>query len=100
MPMIEADPHVSADTDARLLLLAPGDNVLVVTARIRAGEAFRVGGGTVTPAADLPLGHKVARRAIRKGEKITKYGAPIGSAVADIGQGEHVHVHNHKTKRW
>ena len=30
----------------------------------------------------------------------TKYGEDIGKIVADIAQGEHVHTHNCKTKRW
>ena len=52
-------------TDPRLLLLDGRDNVLVARARIRAGETIAVGGARVTPAADLPLGHKLARRADR-----------------------------------
>jgi hypothetical protein len=36
----------------------------------------------------------VAARDIAAGEKIIKYGVPIGSATRDIGAGEHVHTHN------
>ena len=39
-------------------------------------------------------GHKYARRAIRRGENVVKYGMPIGHATRDIRPGEHVHVHN------
>ena len=39
-------------------------------------------------------------RTIAKGDTIIKYGVDIGKAVADIGAGEHLHVHNVKTKRW
>lgn len=49
---------------------------------------------------DVPIGHKVALKDIKSGDTIWKYGQDIGKAVADIGQGEHVHVHNVKTKRW
>jgi len=49
---------------------------------------------------DVPIGHKVALADIKKGDTIWKYGQDIGRAVADIGKGEHVHVHNVKTKRW
>ena len=42
-------------------------------------------------------GHKYARRAIARGEKIVKYGMPIGTAVTAIAAGEHVHTHNCKT---
>ena len=61
----------------RFLLLDPSDNVLVA----------RVAGV-------VPLGHKIARTDIRAGDKILKYGAPIGMATADIPAGAHVHVHN------
>jgi (2R)-sulfolactate sulfo-lyase subunit alpha len=49
---------------------------------------------------DIPIGHKLAIKPIRKGDTIIKYGVDIGKAVADIGAGEHAHVHNVKTKRW
>ena len=64
-------------TDPDFLLLDPRDNVLVA----------RVAGV-------VPIGHKVARADIRPGDKILKYGAPIGVATADIPAGAHVHVHN------
>jgi (2R)-sulfolactate sulfo-lyase subunit alpha len=49
---------------------------------------------------DVPIGHKIALTDIRKGDTVWKYGQDIGVAVADIAKGEHVHVHNLKTKRW
>ncbi len=49
---------------------------------------------------DIPIGHKLAVRAIANGDTIIKYGTDIGKAVANIGAGEHAHVHNVKTKRW
>ncbi len=49
---------------------------------------------------DVPIGHKIALTDIKKGDTVWKYGQDIGKAVADIRQGEHVHVHNLKTKRW
>jgi (2R)-sulfolactate sulfo-lyase subunit alpha len=48
----------------------------------------------------IPIGHKVALVDIKKGDTVWKYGQDIGKAVADIGKGDHVHVHNLKTKRW
>lgn len=50
--------------------------------------------------ADIPIGHKVALRDVKKGDTIWKYGEDIGRAVANIKKGEHLHVHNVKTKRW
>lgn len=49
---------------------------------------------------DVPIGHKIALTDIKKGDTVWKYGQDIGKAVADINRGEHVHVHNLKTKRW
>ncbi|WP_051094426.1 UxaA family hydrolase [Kaistia granuli] len=88
---------VTAGTDSRLLLLFEGDNVFVARMRIRAGETVLVEGNGVTLAADLPLGHKLARRPIAAGEKIVKYGAPIGTATEAIPVGTPVHVHNVKS---
>lgn len=48
----------------------------------------------------VPLGHKIALSDIRTGDSVLKYGNDVGRAVADIGKGRHVHVHNLKTKRW
>jgi (2R)-sulfolactate sulfo-lyase subunit alpha len=48
----------------------------------------------------IPIGHKIALTDIKNGDTVRKYGQDIGKAVADIAKGEHVHVHNLKTKRW
>ena len=48
----------------------------------------------------IPIGHKVALKALKKGDTVIKYGEDIGRMVADAAEGEHVHVHNLKTKRW
>ncbi len=42
----------------------------------------------------IPAGHKTALCNIKRGEKIIKYGYPIGIATEDIKVGEHVHCHN------
>jgi (2R)-sulfolactate sulfo-lyase subunit alpha len=49
---------------------------------------------------DVPIGHKIALADIKSGDTVWKYGQDIGKAVADIAKGDHVHVHNLKTKRW
>ena len=51
-------------------------------------------------ASDVPIGHKLAIRPLKKGDTVIKYSVDIGHAVADIATGEHAHVHNIKTKRW
>ena len=42
----------------------------------------------------VPAGHKIAARAIRKGEPVLKYNVVIGFAAADIAPGTYVHSHN------
>ena len=81
----------------KLMLLHPDDNVLVCIAPIAAGESLAVGGVELRAAQDLGAGHKLARRTIAPGEKILKYGAPIGSATHAIAPGEWVHVQNMKS---
>jgi hypothetical protein len=83
--------------DERLLLLSPADNVLVATRAIERGSTLTVGGQVIEVAERIPLGFKVAARDISTGEKIFKYGAPIGSATSDISVGSTVHVHNMKS---
>ena len=80
--------------DPRLLRLHPDDNVLTVIRTLEAGEPLLVEGVETIVPAQFALGHKIAARAIASGEKIVKYGAPIGSATRAIAPGEHVHTHN------
>jgi len=48
---------------------------------------------------DIPLGHKIAMNDFKEGDTIIKYGHDIGKVVKSIKKGEHVHVHNVKTKK-
>ena len=43
-------------------------------------------------------GHKYALRDIAVGEKVIKYGMPIGETTAAVAKGEHIHTHNMKTR--
>jgi (2R)-sulfolactate sulfo-lyase subunit alpha len=49
---------------------------------------------------DIPIGHKVALKDFASGDTVIKYNTDIGKVVAPIKKGEHLHVHNVKTKRW
>jgi (2R)-sulfolactate sulfo-lyase subunit alpha len=55
---------------------------------------------TLVVLSEIPIGHKVALKDLMKDGTVIKYGVDIGRAVAPIKAGEHVHVHNVKTKRW
>jgi (2R)-sulfolactate sulfo-lyase subunit alpha len=49
---------------------------------------------------DIPLGHKIALADLKQEDSVIKYGHDIGRVVASIKTGEHVHIHNLKTRRW
>ena len=49
---------------------------------------------------EIPLGHKIAMVDLNEGDTILKYGHDIGKVVKSIKKGEHVYVHNVKTKKW
>ncbi len=49
---------------------------------------------------EISLGHKIAMVDLNEGDSILKYGQDIGKVVKSIKKGEHVHVHNVKTKKW
>ena len=58
------------------------------------------GSTTVEAKNEVPLGHKLALVDLNEGDTIIKYGHDIGKVVKAIKKGEHVHVHNVKTKKW
>jgi (2R)-sulfolactate sulfo-lyase subunit alpha len=49
---------------------------------------------------EIPSGHKIALKDLSVGDTVMKYGVDIGKVVSPIKAGEHLHVHNVKTKRW
>jgi len=79
------------------LLLHPDDNVLVAIAPIAAGDTIVVDGRNHVARVAIGVGHKVARRALAPGDKVIKYGAPIGSMTAAAEAAAHVHLHNMKS---
>jgi len=48
----------------------------------------------------IPIGHKLAIRDLQEGDTVIKFGVDIGRVIKPIREGEHLHVHNVKTKRW
>ena len=86
--------NTAPKTAAVAILLHQDDNVVVLGKSVLGGESIALEGGEVRFAKPVGIGHKIARRDIATGEKILKYGAPIGSATVPIRKGEHVHLHN------
>ena len=81
----------------KLLILSAEDNVAVALDAVGPGRVGCSDGSEIEVSKAVTLGQKIARRAIRRGEKIIKYGVSIGSATADIAPGEYVHIHNLKS---
>jgi (2R)-sulfolactate sulfo-lyase subunit alpha len=85
---------------------AAHDNVGVAVVDVKAGQEIEgrdlVSNKTLKAKAnmDIPLGHKIALKEFKTGDTVMKYGCDIGRVVAPIKAGDHVHVHNVKTKRW
>jgi altronate dehydratase len=86
--------HADRTAVPKLLRLAATDPVAVAARDIAAGESVTIDGIDLTVRAAVPLGHKVALRAIAAGERVEKYRVPIGTATAAIAPGEIVHTHN------
>lgn len=89
-----------------ILLHEADDDVGVAAMDLEAGEtiqAVTLEGDPVVEIKlvdDVPLGHKVAMRALSLKKEIIEYGCAIGYASEAITAGEHVHVHNIKSFRW
>jgi (2R)-sulfolactate sulfo-lyase subunit alpha len=91
----------------QLLVHDKRDNVgVVVVENLNAGDEMLCvvtednSDFTLVAKQDVPIGHKVALADLDNGDTIIKYGEDIGKVIASIATGEHVHVHNIKTKRW
>jgi hypothetical protein len=77
-----------------LIRLSADDNIAVATRTIEPGENLLLDGQAITAADRIPTGHKMAVARIEPGQKVMKYGAPIGSATRPITPGQYVHIHN------
>ena len=75
----------------RTLRLNEADNVIIALDSVRDGAVLAEG---VRAGRQIPRGHKIAVRAIAKGEAIRKFGQVIGFAATDIAVGDWVHEHN------
>src|SRR3979411_660823 len=81
----------------KLLRIHRDDNVLIVVAPVREGDSDLVDGREVVFTQNIAIGHKVAARDIKAGQKVYKCGVPIGSAKEPIPAGAHMPLHNMKS---
>lgn len=83
------------------LLIHESDNVVTVIKDLAAGEEVVYYAGdevNCITTSGVPAYHKVARRDIKEGETLIKYGQIMAVATRDIKMGEHVHTQNVKSK--
>ncbi len=103
--MPERKPRKAPRTVKTVFVIEADDNVGTAVGEelIRKGDtvttAGRVTDVTLKALADIPYGHKIALRPIRKGQPVIKYGLSIGTATANIKAGDHVHIHNVESNR-
>ena len=90
--LLEISKLPTAENSA--IRLHPADNVAVARVFVPAGAELRIEGIRVVTLDPIPVGHKVALRAIATGEIVARYGQEIGVARAAIEPGRHVHTHN------
>ncbi len=91
----------------QFLVHSPKDNVgVIVVEDLKGGTAMD---GVITEVdketsvkanMDIPIGHKVALKDLKKGDTVIKYGEDVGRMIGDVKKGDHVHTQNMKTKRW
>lgn len=80
--------------ESGVLHLASGDNIAVATRELAAGSTVDIGSAMIELRSRVDVGHKFAVLPITSGDRVIKYGAPIGVATTDIAPGEYVHIHN------
>ncbi len=77
-----------------VLQIHPDDNICVATRKLPAGTFVVCGEISFELTTDAALGSKLSLRALSTGDKIIKFGEPIGSLTADVAVGDYVHTHN------
>jgi altronate dehydratase len=81
-----------------VIVISDADNVATALEPLESGRVL-AGVGSIVVREAIPRGHKIAVRAIASGAAVMKYGSPIGTAIADIPAGAHVHTHNVSSSR-
>lgn len=84
--------NVSSDIPfARVARLAGAeDNVAIACRTLEAGTRVAFAGATIALGHTILEGHRLAIRAIRKGEPLLSWGLPFGLALRDIAAGDYI----------
>jgi altronate hydrolase len=76
------------------VVLNPQDDVAIAKTALSAGAVLEDEGRELVVRADIPAGHKLARRPVAEGAAVRRYGQVIGFATVAIARGDHVHTQN------
>lgn len=85
------------DVIQEVIKIHKSDDVMVALKPLKAGTTLKIENDSVTLLEDIPQGHKVALKDIKKDTPVIKYGYPIGKATEDIKKGQWIHTQNLKT---
>jgi len=87
----------------KAVILHHNDNVATLLSKVQKGETIKVKINDeiveIEILQDIPFGHKISIKNIKKNEKVIKHGEVIGLASKDILKGFHVHIHNIQSYR-
>jgi altronate dehydratase small subunit len=87
----------------KAIIMDPKDNVATLLSDVEVNDEVQIITGNKVKALKvkekIQFGHKFAMEGIKRGQNVLKYGEIIGQASQDIGQGQHVHVHNVESLR-
>ena len=87
----------------KAIIMNEKDNVATLLTDVDKNDVVQVRTGEksveVRVQGKIQFGHKFAMKKITKGENVIKYGEAIGQATQNIGEGQHVHVHNVESLR-
>ena len=77
-----------------VIQIHPDDNVCVATRPLAGGTEIECGDIRFTLKERCRLGSKLALQALSAGDKVIKFGEPIGSMTAAVERGGYIHTHN------
>lgn len=93
--MISRIPQGPVNFNDVAVLLDPTDQVAVAKEPLVPGTILRFAGGSELRVSQMiPLGHKMALRAVGFDQPVRRYGQIIGYATQEIEPGQHVHSQN------
>ncbi|MDF2801663.1 MAG: Altronate dehydratase [Anaerocolumna sp.] len=76
------------------IIINDGDNIAVALRELSKGSNVTIGEATIVIKEDITPGQKFSLVPIKHGEKVIKYGYPIGTVKEDVDAGTWIHTHN------